>query len=169
MKQVFARIWKDIKAYGLIVGIIAALWAACNLFFGTACVFVLLTGLPCPGCGIGHALLSLLTGHVVQAHMYNPSIWVWLSFGVSFFLYRYVFYRDRLVSEDGIERRTPGRPYKYMWWFLAGVAIVSVAIYLYRMVNLFPTEPPLTYYEGNLFERMFPMYRTIVMRVFGME
>ena len=153
MKQVFARIWKDIKAYGFIVGILVALWATCNLLFRTACVFVLLTGLPCPGCGIGHALISLLTGNVLQAHAYNPSIWLWLVFGVSFFLYRYVL----------------GKRCRFMGWLLAGVALVSVAIYLYRMVNLFPTKPPLTYYEGNLFQRMFPMYEVLIRKLFGIE
>jgi hypothetical protein len=139
MKQVFARIWKDIKAYGLTVGLVVALWATCNLLFDTACLFVFLTGLPCPGCGMGHALLSLVTGNIVQAHLYNPSIWIWLLLGMCFFLYRYIL----------------GRQCKWMGWVLAAVVVLTVAIYLYRMVNLFPSEPPLTYYEGNLLRSWF--------------
>ena len=139
MKQVIARIWKDIKAYGLVVGLVVTLWATCNLLFDTACVFVFLTGLPCPGCGMGHALLSLITGDIVQAHLYNPAIWIWLLLGMSFLLYRYIL----------------GRQCRWMGWGLAAVAVLTVAIYLYRMVNLFPSEPPLTYYEGNLLRRWF--------------
>lgn len=139
MKQVFARIWKDIRAYGLIVGVVVALWATCNLLFDTACLFVFLTGLPCPGCGMGHAFLALVTGNIVQAHLYNPSIWIWLLLGMCFVLYRYIL----------------GRQCKWMGWFLAAVAVLTVAIYLYRMVNLFPSEPPLTYYEGNLLRSWF--------------
>jgi len=158
MKQVLVRISRDIKAYGLIIGVLFAIWLLCTLCFGTACIFVFVTGLPCPGCGIGHALLSLLTGQVLQAHTYNPSIWIWLAFGMSFCLYRYVF--GKQMSD------THGR---WMWWSLTVVSLVSVAIYLYRMVNLFPTKPPLTYYEGNLFQRMFPMYEVLIRKLFGIE
>lgn len=153
MKQIFARIWKDIKAYGGIVGVVLLIWVICTCCFGTACVFVFLTGFPCPGCGIGHAIFSLVTGDVLKAHAYNPSIWLWLIFGMSFFLYRYVL----------------GRENRYMGWVLAVVALLSVAIYLYRMINLFPTEPPLTYYEGNLFQKLFSMYEVLIRKLVGIE
>lgn len=139
MKQVAGRIWKDIKAYGVVVGILFLAWLVCSYCFGTACIVVFTTGFPCPGCGIGHALFSLLTGDFVQAHLFNPSIWLWLFLGMCFFLYKYIF----------------DKPCKWMGWLLAIVAILTVAIYLYRMVNLFPSEPPLTYYEGNLLQRVF--------------
>lgn len=150
MKEVLKRIGKDIKAYGGIVGILLGLWLIGTLCFGSACITVLLTGLPCPGCGIGHAFFSILMGDIYQAHIYNPSVWLWLAFGVSFFLYKYVF----------------GKKMRYMGWILSVIAILSVAIYLYRMINLFPSEPPLTYYEGNLFQKMFPQYEALIHSLF---
>lgn len=150
MKHFLQRIGKDIKAYGVVIGIILILWLVFTLSLGTACITVFVTGLPCPGCGIGHALLSLLTGDIARAHLYNPSIWAWLVFGVLFFLYRYIL----------------GKRNKYLGWILTVVALLSVAIYLYRMINLFPTEPPLTYYEGNLFQRIFPAYGDWIQSLF---
>ncbi|MBQ7360656.1 MAG: DUF2752 domain-containing protein [Lachnospiraceae bacterium] len=150
MKCFFERIGKDIKAYGVIIGILVVLWVVLNLCIGTACITVFVTGLPCPGCGMGHAFFSLLTGDIAQAHLYNPSVWGWLAFGLCFFLYRYVL----------------GKRNKYIGWILTFVALLSVAIYLYRMINLFPTEPPLTYYEGNLFQRIFPKYGEWIQSLF---
>lgn len=37
----------------------------------TTCPFKLLTGIPCPGCGMGRATLSLLEGNVSQSFYYN--------------------------------------------------------------------------------------------------
>ena len=150
MKQILGRIGKDVKAYGGIVAILLALWLVCTFFFGSACITVFITGLPCPGCGMGHAVLSILKGSVLLANKYNPSVWIWSVFGLSFFLYRYVFGKE-----------------KGCWgWILALVGLLSVAIYLYRMINLFPSEPPLTYYEGNLFQRMNPEYENLIRTLF---
>ncbi|MBD3920540.1 DUF2752 domain-containing protein [Paenibacillus sp. PR3] len=41
---------------------------------GIPCVFHLVTGLYCPGCGITRAALSLLHGQVAQALRYNPLV-----------------------------------------------------------------------------------------------
>ena len=38
----------------------------------TICIFRSITGYPCPGCGMGHAMLALFHGHVAGALWYNP-------------------------------------------------------------------------------------------------
>lgn len=52
------------------------------------CPFKLLTGLPCPGCGMGHALISAFQGHWQQSFSYHPlglpllALWTgWLLWG----------------------------------------------------------------------------------------
>ena len=37
----------------------------------TSCVFKLITGIPCPGCGMGRATLSILKGDLVASFNYN--------------------------------------------------------------------------------------------------
>lgn len=150
MREVWKRITKDMKAYGGIITILFLVWLVLTLCFGNACITVFITGLPCPGCGMGHALLTLAMGEVEKAHSLNPSVWIWIALGVSFFLYKYVLGKDT----------------KYFGYLLAIVALVSVAIYLYRMVNLFPAKPPLTYFEGNLLQRIYPEYKEWLLGLF---
>jgi hypothetical protein len=37
----------------------------------TVCLFKLFTGIPCPGCGMGRASLSLLKGNILSSFDYN--------------------------------------------------------------------------------------------------
>jgi len=37
----------------------------------TVCVFKLVTGIPCPGCGMGRATLEIIKGHFGSSFMYN--------------------------------------------------------------------------------------------------
>lgn len=37
----------------------------------TACLFKLITGIPCPGCGMGRATLALLHGNLQSSFLYN--------------------------------------------------------------------------------------------------
>jgi len=37
----------------------------------TFCLFKLVTGIPCPGCGMGRATLELLKGNIVSSFHYN--------------------------------------------------------------------------------------------------
>ena len=60
-------------------GLFGALAAACQLALmqvglGIRCPIRLLTGLQCPGCGVSHLVLHLLTGHPLQAFYDNPAI-----------------------------------------------------------------------------------------------
>jgi hypothetical protein len=56
---------------------------------GSFCPFALLTGIPCPGCGLGRATLALLSGDPRQAFHFHPLVFValpalggfgWLAF-----------------------------------------------------------------------------------------
>ena len=38
---------------------------------GTICIFKLITGIPCPGCGMGRASLSILRGNIIESFSYN--------------------------------------------------------------------------------------------------
>ena len=82
-----------IRRFGLWIGL-----AAYVLIFRGSCVIRLLTGIPCPGCGLSRAYLALLHGHVVEAFYYHP-----LFFVVAPFLLYMTFY-DRLSPR--VSRRT---------------------------------------------------------------
>jgi hypothetical protein len=56
----------------------------------TLCPFRLLTGHPCPGCGMGHALVAAMRGDLSASWNYHPLglplliLWTaWLAWGIS--------------------------------------------------------------------------------------
>jgi hypothetical protein len=56
---------------------------------GTLCPFKLLTGRPCPGCGMGHAVVAAMRGDFAASFTYHPLglpllvLWTaWLGWGL---------------------------------------------------------------------------------------
>ena len=54
----------------MIGAVVAVLW-----LFRLPCPILALTGIPCPGCGMTRAYLSLLQGDVAAAFSYNAMFW----------------------------------------------------------------------------------------------
>lgn len=63
-------LWKKCIILGLL-----GLWLAAAVLFGRACPFHSVTGLPCPGCGMTRAWLSLLRGDLTSAFRYHGMFW----------------------------------------------------------------------------------------------
>lgn len=59
---------------------------------GIPCVFNLITGKLCPGCGISRMFLALLDFDIVSAAKYNLLILCLLPFGMALFVYKSVVY-----------------------------------------------------------------------------
>lgn len=82
--QTPVRINPKIKAAAILLGVAAlvALWY--GLYAATGfmprCVFRVVTGLKCPGCGSQTFLLELLHGHWLEAFRANPSIPVYILY-----------------------------------------------------------------------------------------
>jgi hypothetical protein len=56
-----------------------------------ACPFRLITGIPCPGCGITHSLLSIIQGNIWDAACFNPfSFFLIFLLGISLFPETYI-------------------------------------------------------------------------------
>lgn len=133
LKKVFKRItadWRQAKH-----GIIAALSCLIifTLLFKTICPFLLITGYPCPGCGITRAAFSLLRLDFAAAFSFNPSIFLWTGLAAYIVISRYFF---------GVTKRADAA--------LIIVSLFTVGIYIYRMAILFPGEEPLSYHNENL-------------------
>ena len=60
--------------------------------YGVPCIFKLVTGFDCPGCGITRMLVSLLQGDIYAAYQYNP---------VLFCLSPYILFRVFTSSRRG--------------------------------------------------------------------
>lgn len=118
------RIYRDIRTYG--AGIVAALLVltGCNMLVGQFCPLVLLTGIPCPACGLSRAGGLLLTLHWKQAFYMHPMIFPIAAFLLYCCWYRYVW----------------GKTPKYRKTLLFSILFLLIVVYFYRMGRYF--KPP---------------------------
>lgn len=77
-KQRAFRVALTVLAAAVLLGAYFLFWHLTGL--GIPCVFHLLTGLLCPGCGITRAIFSLLQFDVSAAFSYNPMAFVILAY-----------------------------------------------------------------------------------------
>ena len=95
---------------------------------------VLITGLPCPGCGMTRAFIRLLHLDFAGAWQMHPFV----------YLYAFLFcgseYED-IYWEFLIQKA---------WKILAMLGILMILFYIWRMLRYFPGNPPMSYYYGNV-------------------
>lgn len=148
--QTLQRLWKDIKEYKWLLLGLLVFYLVIRTIFSAFCPLVIMTGFPCPGCGMTRGFLFVLTGQFVRAWNVNPLVYGWLLFFIYAFIQRYV------------------RGCKIKGWQMAigGLFLAMMISYGYRMYRYFPLRPPLSYTRGNIVERIFPEYITILKRIF---
>lgn len=134
MNGIKRRILTDIQTYYRGILLAAAYLGVMSLSGIPLCPLVLLTGLPCPGCGMTRAALLFLKGRWRQAFEMHPFFYVLLALAISVFLSRYVF----------------GRAIPKMRWILCILLVSAILFYVYRMMRYFPDRPPLVYFPRNL-------------------
>lgn len=149
LKLAVGRLWKDILDYKELGLVLLVYYLLMEAIFSAFCPLVIITGFPCPGCGMTRALLFVLTGQFARAWNINPAIYGWI------FLALYV----------GVQRYLLGRKAKG-WKVMIGIlAVVMILVYIYRMYRYFPDRPPMTFTGNSLFERMLPGYGRIVRKI----
>ena len=89
------------------------------------------------GCGMTRAVCYILTGRFTRGIQLNPAAPLWILFLGWFFANRYL----------------RGVYSKHTTLWLGVVCAVTLAVYLYRMINCFPGEPPMVYYRNNILRR----------------
>lgn len=104
---------------------IAAYYLVVHLMFGAFCPVVILTGFPCPGCGMTRALFLVLCGSFVEAFRLQPVIYGWLLLGVWFVWNRY---------------GGNGKASKSMKSCLVFLILATQAIYVWRLFFGFPVQ-----------------------------
>jgi len=93
-----------------------------------SCLFRLLTGYTCPGCGSTRAMHQLLHGHVVAAFELNP----FFLLAIPFLLYALIRY-SVVVMRGGVPRQnTLPAPYIY------ALFVVVVSFWIFRNTPFYP-------------------------------
>ena len=93
------------------------------------CIFNLITGLYCPGCGAGRACYSILHGQFVDAFCYNPLMTLILPFIGLYIAARAVDWV--ITGGNHIDKRINVK-------FLTGVLVVVVIYGVLRNIPVFP-------------------------------
>lgn len=70
-------LWLGLPLLGICYGMLVS-----RIGFGIPCVFRLITGLKCPGCGVTHMALCLLRGDLSGAFYENPVVLMLLPIGL---------------------------------------------------------------------------------------
>ena len=128
----------DIKAFYPAVIVFVMYNVIVRKIFHAYCPFLIATGFPCAGCGMTRAVFYILTGRIKRGMALNPAAPMWIGFLLWFFVERY------------LRGRTP----KHVKAVIAIVVVITLGIYLYRMIMFFPGSPPLVFYRNNLISRM---------------
>jgi len=151
MKEIAKRIVKDLKHYKWAILLFLIYYFAMKHFFGAYCPLVLATGFPCPACGMTRAVFFFLTGQFVRAFYMQPTIFLWATFGVYIFFFRYV----------------KGTKPKGARAIAIALLIILILVYLYRMLTVFPGYPPVSYTRGNWLAENSTFYQYVLRKTFG--
>ncbi len=146
VKTVFRRIIKDLWDNRAPIIALAIMWVLAELVFHRFCPVVIMSGFPCPGCGLTRALFNLITLHPIKAFEYNPSYPFWVALLVAFVIRRHV----------------QGKSTWILRYPLMAVCLITIGIYIWRMIALFPGKEPMVFFEGNVFGRIMPFYNQLV-------
>ncbi len=104
---------------------------------GVLCQFRVIFGMPCPGCGMTRAFLSVLHGQWQQAFFYHP-LWPLVI------LLAGLYFVSIVLGKDWFRNQT----------FLIIIFVIFVGTYLIRMILLFPDTPPLDFNPDGVFPKM---------------
>lgn len=148
---IWNRIEKDIRQYG--PGLLAAviLYFVMHGLFNAFCPSVVISGFPCPGCGMTRAVIYLIKGQPGRALAVNPAAVLWMIWAVLF----------------AVERYGKGRRPKWLAWAACGILLFMIAVYIIRMKLYFPDRPPYTYTGDNLFSKVLPGYDKFIKHLTG--
>lgn len=127
--------FKDVKHAKWAILSVFAYFVLLRKFFITICPAVLITGLPCPGCGMTRAFIRLLHLDFAGAWQMHPFVYLFMIFILWFGIRRYIL---------GISDT------KKAWKILAMLGILMILFYIWRMLRYFPGNPPMSYYYGNV-------------------
>lgn len=145
VKGIVKRIWEDIRRYWIAIIVVAVLYTFMHLLFDAFCPSLVITGFPCPGCGITRSVIFFVTGQFERSFFVHPMGGVLVLFGVYCGFFRYI---------KG--RKIPG-----FKWIIVTLIVAALVLFLVRMILYFPERPPYTYKYGNLMEKIIPNYRKL--------
>lgn len=146
IKEIVNRIKADLKGILTVAVVFTLLYLIVHAVFHAFCPMLVLTGIPCAGCGLTRAGLYLLRGQVLRAANSNPSIFAVLAFLLYCGYFHYI----------------KGTKIKGFRFVLPVVILFMLVVYAYGMYHYFPERAPYVYQQDNLCARFIPGYRELM-------
>ena len=128
-------LWEDIKDMKWAIIFFVAYFVFGKKYLHSLCPMVMITGLPCPGCGLTRALFCLLRLDFSGAFRMHP------------FIYPIAFYAGIFGWNRYIRKQNMGSLLKAL---VLLSAVAMILFYIWRMLKFFPGDPPMSYYSRNL-------------------
>lgn len=132
------------KYKGMLLGLtLCAISLLCmQALFGAVCPLRLLTGFPCPGCGLTRAGILFLQGRFAESLQMNLFFILGLFFGtIGIFI-------KKVLKKNSIFINT----------YVIIVLALFILYYIYRMYRYFPETEPLTYWRGSLLAKLLQIF-----------
>lgn len=124
----------------LVIGIIGLLFNF--IFKRSGCLFLNITGIPCPSCGMTRAYVSLFKGDLSQAFYYHPLFL--MPIAVIFIT------QDRIMANK-----------KLFNGLIVSLIILLFIVYIIRMILLFPEKEPLTFFSGAVLPSFYRFIKSL--------
>lgn len=121
-----------------IMGVIIFWCIAALIGNDTVCLVKNVFGIPCPGCGMTRAFISLFKGNIKQAFYFHPLFIVPIIIGVVILFKNYGIFKRAYKS-------------KGFWIF---ILILLVSVWGIRMVLMFPYEAPMDFNKNAIMVRI---------------
>lgn len=129
------------EARSALFGLVLAGLLVLGMFiFDAGCFVRNITGLPCPGCGLTRALFAALGGDLAGAFRMHPLFWLPPLLLAAILLLT-------LLKPEKLRSKKASR----VW---LACAAIYLAVYVVRMILLFPDHEPLTYDRMSWFGRI---------------
>lgn len=150
-KRIFFLVCQDVRSVWKYIAAFLVYDAVVQMVFHQFCPSVIVTGLPCPGCGMTRAVFYFATGQLKKGWEMNPLGILWLILAIYFCVMHYC-----------LERRAKG-----VLQVGGMLAACMTFFYIYRMYQYFPGDTPISYTSGNLLERMWAGYEAEILKLIG--
>ncbi|MDO4454772.1 MAG: DUF2752 domain-containing protein [Eubacteriales bacterium] len=138
VKEIWERGREDIQRYWKAAVAFAMYMVMVQTLTGRFCPMVLISGLPCPGCGMTRAFFLVLQLRFAEAYQMHPLVYGWIALGIVFCVRRYGM----------------GKEVNSLKKYAIALLAAMVVLYIYRMIRFFPDQEPMTYFQGNLLQRI---------------
>ena len=123
------------------IGVISFYLMVYILGNNTRCFYRNTIGIPCPGCGLSRAFTALLKGDILGALNYHP------LFIVPIIIFLVMVFKNKSFFSVLYKSKT----------FWNTVCILLIALWVVRMILLFPDKEPMVFYKDAFIPRIMRM------------